>query len=232
MPVTVKRGLTVLVGVILAGVMLLLGLWQMSSYRRSMADVAAEREAMPTLVLADHVAADGTIDSAYGRRVTISGAFTDDVVLVGTQWPMRWVQDFRLVDGRTVPVVVGLVESPTDGPADLTTTRQVDLTGVFTAGDGVTDDTLPPEAPTGSLTSLRLQSLVQTWPQPMISGYVTLRSDDSLAFGLEPAQAQLPEGQGSAMHQGYALQWWVFAGAAIVFSIVVARGYKADDPSK
>ena len=44
-------------------------------------------------------------------------------------------------------------------------------------------------------------------------------------FGLEPAESKLPEVEGTAMHQGYALQWWVFAGAAVAFSIVVARGF-------
>ena len=78
--------------------------------------------------------------------------------------------------------------------------------------------------------SLRLQGLVQKWPQPMIAGYVTLDDAGAARFGLGPATAELPEAQGTSMHQGYALQWWVFAAAAVAFSIVIARGLKPDAP--
>ena len=47
--------------------------------------------------------------------------------------------------------------------------------------------------------------------------------------GLFPAEVVLPEGEGSAVHQGYAMQWWVFAGAAIAFAIFTARGM---DPAR
>ena len=62
----------------------------------------------------------------------------------------------------------------------------------------------------------------------MIPGYVTLNADGAQRFDLAPAKAELPEVEGSYMHQGYALQWWVFAAAAIAFSIVVARGLRPD----
>ena len=102
----------------------------------------------------------------------------------------------------------------------------MDVEGIFTAGDRAEDVQAPADAPEGSTPSLRLQELVQQWPQPMLAGYVTLTADQAAGFGLDAANAELPEVQGTAMHQGYALQWWVFAGAAVAFSIVVARGFK------
>lgn len=224
MSLRLKQALTVAVGVTLAAVMLLLGLWQMSAFRRSMEDVAAQRAEQPAVSLADSVAPDGTVADIYGRRVTMAGEFLPaDTVLVGTAWPLRVVTLFRLDDGRHVAVVRGTVAAadPPAAPAGV-----VRLEGVFTAGDKDAEEPVPAGAPDGSLPSLRLQTLVQGWPQPLISGYVTLPPEDSAAAGLGPAEVVLPEAQGTAMHQGYALQWWVFAAAAIAFSIVVARGYR------
>lgn len=225
MGLTAKRILTVAVGVVVAGVMLLLGLWQMNSYQQSMTDVAAERAAQPPVPLAENVSAEGKVADIYGRRVTLSGNFMPARVLVGSQWPLRVAQAFRLDDGRLIAVVAGTtgpdpVTIPSDGAA-------VDLTGIFTSGDAVSTDPVPADAPAGTMASLRLQELVQAWPQPLIPGYVTLAEADANRLGLEPATPILPESQGSGMHQGYALQWWVFAAAAIAFSIVVARGYRS-----
>lgn len=218
-----KQAITVTIGVIVAGVMLLLGLWQMSSFQRSIVDVAAERAAEPSLSLADSVSSDGTIQDIYGRRVQFSGQIVPGKeLLVGTQWPMRVAVPFEMADGRIVPLVLGL----TDIPVVISELSPMDVEGIFTAGDQDEDTQVPADAPDGSTPTLRLQELVQQWPQPMIAGYVTLIPDQAAAFGLEAATAELPEVQGTAMHQGYALQWWVFAGAAIAFSIVVARGFK------
>ncbi len=218
-----KQGLTVAIGVIVAGVMLLLGLWQMSSFQLSIVDVAAERAAKAPLSLSDSVSSDGTIQDIYGRRVQFSGEIVADKELfVGTQWPLRVVVPFEMTDGRIVPLVLGA----TDHAVDIPDLGPIDVEGIFTAGDRSEDMQVPTDAPEGAMSSLRLQELVQSWPQPMLAGYVTLNADRAQALGLEAATAELPEVQGTAMHQGYALQWWVFAGAAIAFSIVVARGFK------
>lgn len=225
-----KRVVTVAVGVVVAGVMLLLGLWQMSSFQQSMTDVAGERAAQPAVPLADNVGADGKPADIYGRRVTLSGSFLPEQVLVGTQWPLRVASAFRMDDGRLVTVVRGVADSPVEPmPGDGTA---VELEGIFTSGDADSADPVPADAPAGTMPTLRLQSLVQAWPQPLIPGYVTLGADDAATFGLSPAQPILPEAEGSGMHQGYALQWWVFAVAAVAFSIVVARGYKAPAASE
>lgn len=223
MSLQVRRAITIAVGLVVAAVMLLLGLWQMASFQRSMTDVAAERAAEPAVSLSDNVSEDGTIEDIYGRQVLLSGQVEPGHdLLVGTEWPLRVVVPFRMIDGDVVPLVLGL----SDDPLEITDVSPMDVTGIFTAGDQSSQLTPPVDAPAGSTATLRLQELVQQWPHPMIAGYVTLNDDGPARFGLEPARAELPDVQGSYMHQGYALQWWVFAGAAIVFSIIVARGFK------
>lgn len=223
MSLALRRGLIVLAGVLVAAGMIFMGLWQMARFQSSIADVAVERAAQPAVSLAANVSDDGTIEDIYGRRVQFSGQVVPDhQLLVGTEWPMRVAVPFEMADGRIVPLVLGL----SDTQVVITDAGPVDLEGIFTAGDQEGQLTPPADAPPGSTATLRLQELVQEWPQPMIAGYVTLGTADAAGFGLAPARSELPEVQGSYMHQGYALQWWVFAAAAIAFSIVIARGVK------
>lgn len=221
-----RRILTVLLGVMVAGVMLVLGVWQMASFQRSVVDVAEERASQPPVTLASNIRADGTIEDIYGRRVEFSGQIVpDEQLLVGTQWPLRVVVPLEMTDGQIVPLVLGT----TDEPLEIAESGILDIEGIFTAGDSVGELDAPSDAPSGTVPSLRLQELVQQWPQPMIAGYVTLDAGGAATFGLAPALVELPEAQGTSMHQGYALQWWVFAAASIAFSIVIARGLKPAD---
>lgn len=223
MSLPLRRMITVLIGVLVAVVMLILGVWQMSSFQRSVMDIAKERAAQTPIALAGNIRADGVIEDIYGRRVEFSGRVVPgEELLVGTQWPLRVAVPFQMDDGQIVPLVLGL----TDEQVDITDVAPMDIEGIFTAGDLGEDLSPPADAPAGTMPTLRLQELVQQWPQPMIAGYVTLDTEGAAGFGLDPAVAELPEAQGTSMHQGYALQWWVFAAASIAFSIVVARGLK------
>jgi len=223
MSLRLRRVIAVLIGVIVAVVMLILGVWQMSSFQRSVVDIAEERASQAPVTLAGNIRADGVIEDIYGRRVEFSGKVVPGKeLLVGTQWPLRVAVPFEMADGQIVPLVLGL----TDEPVDITASTPMDIEGIFTAGDLDEDLTPPADAPAGSMPTLRLQELVQQWPQPMIAGYVTLDAEGAVGFGLDPAVVELPEAQGTSMHQGYALQWWVFAAASIAFSIVVAKGLK------
>lgn len=228
MRVRTKQFLAVSVGLIVGGVMILLGLWQGARYQASIEDVAGQRAQEPAVALAEHVHADGNIDDIYGRQVTAQGTMVPDLnLLVGTEYPMRYVNAFQLDDGRYLAVVLGEVPSGA-GPILDWIGRSHEITGVFTSGDPALEGSVPEDAPDGSMTSLRLQQLAQRWPDPLIAGYITLNAADSEANGLLPAEAVLPEQEGSGMHRGYALQWWVFAGAAVVFGVIVARGFRED----
>ena len=227
MSLRLRRTLTITIGVLVAIVMLVLGVWQMASFQRSVVDIAAQRASESPVALAENIRADGTIEDIYGRRVQFSGkVLPGHELLVGTQWPLRLAVPFELSDGRIVPLVLG----STDDPVTVTDLTPMEVEGIFTAGDQGEGLTPPADAPEGSTGILRLQELVQEWPQPMIAGYVTLTAEDAARFGLAQAEARLPEAQGTSMHQGYALQWWVFAAAAIAFSVVVSRGLKPSVP--
>ena len=58
MSIRVKQTLAILASLVVAGVMLLLGLWQMSSYEESTRDVSAERAAQAPVPLADQFQLD------------------------------------------------------------------------------------------------------------------------------------------------------------------------------
>ncbi len=227
MSVRTKQVLAVTIGVAVGLGMIVLGLWQTSRYQESIEDVASQRLAEPPVMLAESVRDDGTVEDIYGRRVSVSGHFLPDVSLhVGTGQPMRYVGAFRQDDGRHVAVVLGEGTSPIQ-PAGISE-APTQLVGVFTSSDPTIPGSVPADAPEGSLTSLRLQNLVQSWPQPLVAGYVTLLPEGAADYGLDAAHVVLPEQEGSGMHQGYALQWWVFAGAAVVFSAIVARGFREE----
>ena len=54
----------------------------------------------------------------------------------------------------------------------------------------------PQPARVSVLPSVRVPVLAQTWPGPMVDGFVVLSADDARAGGLSPAPLALPEGQG------------------------------------
>ena len=73
------------------------------------------------------------------------------------------------------------------------------------------------------LTPVRVPELAQTWPGPLVDGFVTLSADDAARQGLEPAPLALPEGRGRLRNGAYAMQWWLFAGFAVVMAARIAR---------
>lgn len=228
MSLRTKQALAIAAGVVVAVAMMWLGLWQMSSYEESTRDVSAERAAEPPVALAESVAADGTVADVYGHRVTFSGQYEPDhQALIGDDSPYRVATAFRLDDGRHVTVVRGTVPKGEEVPA--APEGPQDVEGIFLAPDKPYDGSSTDIA---DYATLRVQELAQTWPSPLIAGYVTLAEGDSAAQALGQAPLELPEAEGSATHRGYALQWWVFAAGAIAFGIYAARGFAKDEAKK
>lgn len=214
MTLRAKQATAIAVSALVAAVMIMLGLWQMHRFQLSVEHIAAERAAQAPVELAPAVHADGSVDDIYGRTVTASGTYLPEVQQVVGTTEARVVTAFQLDDERVLAVVrggVGEGVEPTPPPAG----RQ-NIQGVFLASDHTA------ERPNGTV---RLQALAQTWPGPLISGYVTLDEQASAQQGLAPARVQLPDQKGTAMHKGYALQWWVFAAASIAFGIFLARQF-------
>lgn len=223
-----KQVLAVLAGAVVAVGMLGLGLWQMDSYEESTRDVSAERAAEASSPLADAIDDNGTIADIYGRRVTFAGEYeAQHQVLVGDSDPLRVATAFRMEDGRYVTVVRGSVASGSQVPPPPAGSQ--DLEGIFLAPDLPSDG---PGASGADLATLRVQELAQGWPSPLVAGYVTLPASAAAEQGLSEAPVLLPEAEGSATHRGYALQWWVFAAAAVAFGVYAARGFAKDEEKR
>ena len=225
MSVGVKRTLIILVGVLLAAVMLVLGVWQMKTARMHGREEVERRAALPAVALASEAPTGTNVDALYGRQVTLTGTYLpNQQVYVGASYPLRVVTAFRTSDGRVIAVARGSVASPsTTVPAP--PAGEVSQTGLVLPSESAERASLPPQDATHSpiVASLRIPELVQSWPSPMINGYVSLGQADSAAQGLPVAPYSLPDGDESTRNAGYALQWWVFAGVAVVGSVVIAR---------
>ena len=203
---------------LLAGVMVVLGLWQAGVARNQGNQSMAERAAQPAVALPDSTSTM-VLGQLYGRQVNCRGSYLPHQVLVGTQAPYRVVTAFRC-QGFVLAVARGTVSSrsATVPPAPSGTLVQ---TGVLLPGEVASDAGTGTEP--ADLRSLRLDQLAQKWPAPLSPAFITLNADQAGAQGLAPAKVVLPEGQGHARNRGYALQWWVFASFALIMGVVIAR---------
>lgn len=218
-------------GCVLAGAMAVLGVWQLNVYQHQGAEASAARAAQPPVPLASVAPAATRVTEGYGLAVQFSGTYDPKlqvlVPLAGSTEQLRVVTGLRQADGSTVAVVRGLV------PASTTTappppTGVVTQTGVLLPSEEAGDALPSGSSPT--LPSVRVPLLAQTWPSPMVDGYVVLSDADATAAGLTPAPLVLPEGQGRLRNGAYAAQWWLFGAFAILMSARIARdlGEKSD----
>jgi len=217
----------VLLGCVIAGGMAMLGIWQLQVYTEQGAEASAARAAQPPVALASVAPAATRVTEGYGLSVRFSGTYDPALqVLVpiddgGPAGSLRVVTGLRQADGSTVAVVRGLVPaSTTTAPAP--PAGEVTQTGVLLPSEEA-GDTLAPTGQGVGLPSVRVPVLAQTWPGPMVDGFVVLSVDDARAGGLSPAPLALPEGQGRLRNGAYAAQWWIFGLFAVVMSARIAR---------
>ncbi|OYN90712.1 hypothetical protein CGZ92_00765 [Parenemella sanctibonifatiensis] len=212
--------LIIALGVVAASIMVGLGLWQAQVFVDQGLSAADSRAQMAPEPLEEYAPIGGPTGDIYGRPVTTSGVYdsTDEVLIPDHRNRGFYRVLTKLVrdDGTVVPVVRGTVTDPASVPAPPAGVQQV--TGIF----------LPSEpdlgaVPEGQLSSVRLSLLAQTWPETMVSGFVTAQPQLAAAYGMDEAPVELPSGEGSGRNQGYALQWWVFAAFALGMSIKIAR---------
>ncbi|SDB97685.1 Cytochrome oxidase assembly protein ShyY1 [Raineyella antarctica] len=215
----VQQLLLVIIGTTLAGIMIMLGLWQMQVFENQGQDSAIARMNEPAVPLSSVASPGAEITDGYGRTVTFEGTYQpqEQLLIPVAQEPgtYRVLTPLKTADGALIPVVRGETTGtqPPAPPAGSLT-----QSGVLLASDGSVDANLPD----GQIGSVYLPVLVQRWQDPMIAGYVTLPQQQATAQGLQPATPHLPSGRGSGQNFGYALQWWVFAAAALGFSIYLA----------
>jgi cytochrome oxidase assembly protein ShyY1 len=214
-----KQTGVVALGVVLAAAMVVLGIWQLEVYQRQGDEAANRRADAAPVALGDVAPPGGTVNDGFGRRVTFSGTYDPSLqVLVPTDGAYRVLTGLRQADGSVVAVVRGIESTPDQA---VPPTGQVTRTGVLLPSEELSDSTAA--LPDGQIATVRLPTLAQTWPGPLVGGFVTLDTDASAAEGLRPTAVDLPEAQGRLRNGAYALQWWVFAAFALGMSIRVAR---------
>ena len=216
----VRQALIVLVGLVLAGVMVLLGLWQLDVYHAQGQAQASRRASQPPVELSTVAQAGAAVADGYGRPVTMTGRYLPEaqvlVPLADSPGSYRVVSGLRLPDGDVVPVVRGVLTglaAPAPPPGDQAASGLLLPSEEAPAGD----------LPAGQLSSVRIPTLAQQWPGPLVSGFVTLSAADAAAQGLAPAPVELPQASGRLRNGAYALQWWVFAAFALGLAIRMAR---------
>jgi surfeit locus 1 family protein len=216
-----KQGLVIALGIVLAAAMVGLGFWQLNVYHRQ-GDAAAARRAEAPPIPLKSVARPGTsATDGFGRSVSFEGSYDPALQLLvpagdGTR-QFRVLTGLRQADGSVIAVVRGVVTDPNAPPPPRGQIQQVGV--LLPTEEHLTDGNLPD----GQIASVRLPTLAQQWPSPLIDGYVTLSPADSAGQGLAPAQLQLPESPGRLRNGAYVGQWWLFAAFALFMAFRMAR---------
>lgn len=217
-----KQAGVILLGLVAAGIMVGLGLWQLGVYSSQGSRVAVQRAADPSVELSAVAGPGRPVGDAYGRTVEVTGRYDPrlqlPVPIDGDPGHDRVLTALLLPAGGAVPVVRGVVQAGSILPAP--PGGQVSLSGVF-----LPSEPDPQRNPSlgGELSSVQLPVLAQRWAPTLSNGFITASAAEARAEGLSPAEVVLPEGQGRLQNAAYALQWWVFAGFALVMAGRMAR---------
>ena len=221
--VRLRQAVALTVASVLALVMLVLGVWQMSVYRNQGRDSLITRSQRPPVSLAQSLDGGMPIGDLYGLPVTLQGHYLSlPSVVVGTTPPYRVVSAFD-DHSRIVPVVRGTVDS-LSATVPAPPAGSVTQSGILLPSETDATGGAPAGAPTGWLNGVRIERLAQGWPAGVTAGFVTLDAGGAAQNGLEVAGVTFPsDASGHAQNLGYAIQWWVFAIFAVVMGVVIAR---------
>lgn len=207
----------ILLGLVAAGVMSTLGVWQLQVFQNQGSEKSAARAAEPPRELLEVAPAGGTVDDGYGRTVTFHGEYDPDTQLLvpidSDEGGYRVLTALELEDGTAVAVVRGAVEQPAPVPAP--PTGEVEQHGLLLPSEPSND--LPVDE--GQISSVRLSLLSQQWPYRLVPGFVTLSAPLAQEQQLSEAPVELPQEGGRLRNGGYALQWWIFAAVGLAMAI-------------
>lgn len=215
-----RQALIWLLGLVVTTVMLGLGLWQMQTFRSQGQDAMRARMTQPAVPLESVLQVGQIPQDGYGRPVTVRGVYLPQQQLLIPEQDdsgrFRVLTALRLADGTVLPVVRGVSAGPTPPPPP---GGEVTQTGLLLPTEAEPTRTLP----AGQLGTVRLQRLVQLWPDQLMPGFLSLDAAGAGAQGLTAAVVDVPSAAGQARNNGYALQWWIFAAAAIAATVKLSR---------
>jgi len=211
----------ILVGLGLAGAMTVLGLWQLDVYQSQGSKTAQARAAAPPLPLREVAPAGVAVTEGFGRSVTFTGEYDPSLQILvagASETPSyRVLSGLRQSDGSVVPVVRGVVSTPTLPAPPEGTVSEVGV--LLPSEENAPDRLTSPD----TLDAVRLPLLAQRWNGQLVGGFVTLSPADARAQGIQPAPLDLPEAKGRLRNAAYALQWWIFGAFAVAMAVRIAR---------
>ncbi|MDX6276685.1 MAG: hypothetical protein QOJ72_813 [Nocardioidaceae bacterium] len=153
------------------------------------------------------VTATGTYDVAH--EVTVKFTTRDGAPGVDVVTPLV------LTDGDAVLVDRGWMSTPNTGSRPTVPpppTEQVTVMGWLRQNNGAHGDAIRPAD--GQVRAISSVALAKTTPYALLNGYLNLRTQTPKSAHPLAAEPKPELGQGP--HFFYALQWWFFAGLAIV----------------
>lgn len=210
-----------------------LGRWQLSAFEHK--DRAASPGSRPMVALDGLSAPGGRLsDDDLGRRARATGRYdTGRTLLVpgrvrpgGSAEGLLVVSPLRTARG-VLPVVRGWVASATDRAATAPA-GPVTVTGLLQRSEDGPPTGAPVDVGRGRLPYVATVTVLDALPYDpgrLYDGYLALRSErPAPAAAPVPVEAQdLGGGVGRWRNLAYALQWWLFAGAAVFFWWIVLR---------
>jgi cytochrome oxidase assembly protein ShyY1 len=226
-----------LVAVLAAAGMVRLGFWQLHRHEERTAfnaSVRAAEEAAP--VPPERLLSPGAPVRAGDewQRVRATGTYDTDAQVLVRNRPYEGRNGYEVV----TPLVTGsgtalLVErgwvpagataatvpdvpAPPDG--------RVTVTGWVRVSEPPDDGPAPPP---GQVTRLHVPTVAADLPYPVYGGYVALT--DQQPPGPGSMERPQPPDLGIGPHLAYAVQWWIFAGIALVGWVVLLRREAIDE---
>ena len=210
----------------------LLGRWQLGSFEGADDEPARASAAVPLTSMTDPGArlspdAIGTVVRATGSYDEAEQLFVPERRHDGRDGTL--VVALLRTDEGILPVLRGWVPGRDSAPARAFG-GDVEVTGVLRPSETEQDSTVDPLAELGEreipyLSSVLVLSTTRIAPGELYDGYLTLTEQRPAA---DPAPAlveprDLDGGVSRWRNLAYALQWWLFAGAAVFFWWAVIR---------
>jgi len=223
---------------VLCAVFAWLGSWQLGvAQSKGAVQAARERQAQPQRPVDQVLSPQQPFTSDLdGRKVTATGEYDagKQVLVPGrlqrgvTGW---WVVTALRTSSGLLPVVRGWVPSPAHpaAAASAVPTGPVSLRGVLQPDDGAPSEVSA--LPAGQLAQIDAADLVNRWGSPIYNGYVLLAGQQGAVSGPQPEPVPVPRPASPGIawrNAAYAVQWWVFAGFAVLLWWKMVRQEQID----
>jgi cytochrome oxidase assembly protein ShyY1 len=222
-----------------------LGWWQLESARHN--ERERQERAKDVAVALATVAEPGLAQSEglAGQLVTVSGVYDGEAQLLVPGRERAGTVGFyvltplRTPDGGVIAVNRGWVAAEDEAAAARAAGGQVEVSGLLqpsepprAAAGAAREAVALPEGQIGYIATAQLTGRLPYPPSELYDGFLLLSEQRPAA---EPAPVPVPEtavtktsGVGSLRNLSYALQWWIFAAAAVFFWFSFVRHAAAD----